>query len=125
MRISAQAAGTIVFVCFVGPGPVAGIVPWLLSGWRFQAVNLPLQCFGAMMIVAGAAPLGDSILRFVREGRGTPAPYAETKTLVVSGCYRYVRNPMYAGVLSIILGQALLLWNSSVLIYGLIAAPAA
>jgi protein-S-isoprenylcysteine O-methyltransferase Ste14 len=40
--------------------------------------------------------------------QGTPAPTAPTRTLVVTGVYRYVRNPMYLSVLTIILGQALL-----------------
>jgi protein-S-isoprenylcysteine O-methyltransferase Ste14 len=39
---------------------------------------------------------------------GTPAPVAPTKNLVVTGLYRYVRNPIYVAVVAIIVGQALL-----------------
>src|SRR4051794_16562123 len=46
-------------------------------------------------------------VRFVREGRGTPAPSAPTEELVVGGLYRYVRNPMYVGVALVIAGQCL------------------
>jgi protein-S-isoprenylcysteine O-methyltransferase Ste14 len=42
------------------------------------------------------------------QGLGTPAPVAPTQSLVVTGLFRYVRNPMYISVLAIILGQALL-----------------
>ena len=52
--------------------------------------------------------------------RGTPAPIAPTKTLVVTGSYRFVRNPMYVAVVSLILGQGLLFGSGAVLVYGLI-----
>lgn len=47
--------------------------------------------------------------RFIRsfrsEGVGTPAPVFPTRDLIVTGLYRYVRNPMYIAVVSTILGQ--------------------
>jgi protein-S-isoprenylcysteine O-methyltransferase Ste14 len=55
--------------------------------------------------------------RFVAEGRGTPAPVAPTERLVVGGLYRYVRNPMYLGVLAAIVGQGLLLGQLGLLAY--------
>ena len=51
------------------------------------------------------------------KGLGTPAPIAPTKFLVVSGLYRYVRNPMYVGVLSAIVGQAFVLQSTLLLEY--------
>jgi len=47
-----------------------------------------------------------------------PAPAIPTRHLVVTGLYRYVRNPMYVAVVSAILGQGLILGNVSVLEYG-------
>jgi protein-S-isoprenylcysteine O-methyltransferase Ste14 len=41
---------------------------------------------------------------------------------VISGLYRYVRNPMYVGVVSIILGEALVLGSGGVLIYAAVVA---
>lgn len=114
---------TLIFVLFVGPGPLIGLVPYLLSGgWHVRDRGDPLSWLGIVLIAAGAVPLGESIVRFVREGRGTPAPYAETETLIVTGFYRWVRNPMYVGVLSMIFGQALLFGSTELLIYGAIAA---
>ena len=49
--------------------------------------------------------------------RGTPAPVAPTETLVVTGVYRFVRNPMYLSVLAIIVGQALLFGSWSLVLY--------
>ncbi len=113
---------TILFVCFLGPGSVIGLVPWWLSHWQLRVTHAVWQLAGGLLFLAGAIPLADSIVRFVREGRGTPAPYAETDRLIVSGFYRYVRNPMYVGVMSMIFGQAILLWNFKILIYGCCAA---
>ena len=42
---------------------------------------------------------------FVSRGEGTPAPIDAPKKLVVSGPYRYVRNPMYVAVLCLIASQ--------------------
>jgi protein-S-isoprenylcysteine O-methyltransferase Ste14 len=50
----------------------------------------------------------DSFSRFALQGLGTPVPIAPPQRLVVTGLYRYVRNPMYVAVIVIILGQALL-----------------
>ena len=53
--------------------------------------------------------------------RGTPAPVAPTETLVVTGVFRFVRNPMYLAVLMIILGQALLFGSRWLVLYAAIA----
>jgi protein-S-isoprenylcysteine O-methyltransferase Ste14 len=45
---------------------------------------------------------------FTRFGRGTPAPWAPPKRLVIRGPYCHVRNPMISGVLTVQLAEALL-----------------
>ena len=62
--------------------------------------------------------LVETFARFALQGRGTPAPVYPTETLVVTGSYRFVRNPMYVAVVSLILGQGLLFGNLAVLAYG-------
>ena len=62
----------------------------------------------------------DSFARFAVQGSGTPAPVFPTKHLVVTGLYRFVRNPMYVAVVSVILGQGLLLGNVRILEYGVL-----
>jgi protein-S-isoprenylcysteine O-methyltransferase Ste14 len=59
-------------------------------------------------------------VRFVREGRGTPAPVAPPEVLVVGGDYRYVRNPMYVAVVACVLGQALVLGSLALLGYAVV-----
>jgi protein-S-isoprenylcysteine O-methyltransferase Ste14 len=111
--------GSAVFF-FVAPGVVAGIVPGTLANWHIGPAFLGLgavRVVGVMLTVAGGLSLLDSFARFALQGRGTPAPVAPTATLVVSGQYRYVRNPMYVAVVTAILGQALLFGSTRVLGY--------
>ena len=68
-------------------------------------------------VAAGLACLLDCFARFALEGRGTPAPVAQTAVLVASGLYRFVRNPMYVSVLIIVSGQALLLGQARLFAY--------
>jgi protein-S-isoprenylcysteine O-methyltransferase Ste14 len=102
------AIGTTLFLG-LAPGVVAGVVPWLLTGWEARSFPLVLRVAGAVLIAAGLPVLFHAFARFVLEGRGTPAPVAPTEKLVVGGLYRWVRNPMYLAVGAIIAGQALLL----------------
>ncbi len=112
------AAGSLVFL-FVAPGVMAGLVPWLITGWEVddELAVLPLQVLGALLIAAGVAVILNAFARFVLEGVGTPAPVAPTEKLVVGGLYRHVRNPMYVAVTSTIIGQALLLGRPLLLAY--------
>lgn len=119
MRRVFAVLGSAVFLV-LAPGTVAGLVPWWISRWRFEAFVfdlLPLRVAGALLIAAGLAGLLDSFARFALQGLGTPAPVFPTRGLVITGLYRYVRNPMYAAVLAVILGQGLLLGNVRVLGY--------
>ena len=112
--------GSALFL-IVAPGTVAGLVPWWISHWQVRAPFLSLAGFragGVLVGVAGLAVLLDSVGRFAFTGQGTPAPVLPTRHLVVVGLYRYVRNPMYVAVVSLIVGQALLLGDLSVLAYG-------
>ena len=110
------AAGTFAFLVVV-PGVVAGLVPWLLTGWDAEAWWPPLRVLGALIIAVGLAVLLEAFVRFVVEGFGTPAPVAPTERLVVGGAYRFVRNPMYLAVGALIAGQALLLGQPVLLLY--------
>ena len=105
----------------LAPGTLAVYVPWLLCHWRFAPPLLgiaPLRVLGALMIAAGLSVLLDSFARFAIQGRGTPAPVASPHHLVVTGPYRYVRNPMYVALTSLILGQGLLFGSVPLLEYG-------
>lgn len=109
------ALGSAVFFV-VAPGVVAGLIPWLLTGWHARSGPWPLRAVGLVLLVAGTAFLVTAFIRFVVEGLGTPAPVAPPQRLVVGGIYRYVRNPMYLAVLACILGQYLLLFQPVLLV---------
>jgi protein-S-isoprenylcysteine O-methyltransferase Ste14 len=118
-RISALLGSAIFLV--IAPGTVAGYVPWLISQWRMGAPLLGISAIrfaGALLILAGLPMLLDSFARFAFEGLGTPAPIFPTRHLVVSGLYRYVRNPMYVAVSALIFGQGLLFGSVPLLEYG-------
>ena len=112
--------GSIVFL-FVAPGIVAGLIPWWISGYRMEPPLLGvelLRWLGVVLVLLGAVLLVETFARFALQGLGTPAPIAPTKSLVVTGSYRFVRNPMYVAVVSLIFGQALLLGSLGTLVWG-------
>lgn len=119
-RRSAAILGSLVFF-LLAPGMVAGVLPWWIAGWHVRPALLgfsALRVAGCLLIVAGLPAVLDSFARFAMQGLGTPAPVFPTRHLVVTGLYRYVRNPMYVGVLTVICGQGLLLGDVRVFAYG-------
>jgi protein-S-isoprenylcysteine O-methyltransferase Ste14 len=113
-------AGSAVFLV-IAPGFVAGFAPWWISGWRMEPPFFGIPLFrlaGGILIALGLIGLLDSFVRFAMQGLGTPAPVFPTRYLVVTGLYRYVRNPMYVAVVSAILGQGLVLGSVTLLEYG-------
>jgi protein-S-isoprenylcysteine O-methyltransferase Ste14 len=110
--------GSLLFVVVV-PGTVGVLLPWAITRWMPAAWGpWPLVvAIAAGLIIAGAAVLLHAVWRFAVEGLGTPSPTAPTESLVVSGAYRYVRNPMYVAVASLIGGQALLCPSLGIVLY--------
>jgi protein-S-isoprenylcysteine O-methyltransferase Ste14 len=124
-RIKA-ALGSLAFL-ILAPGVVAGLIPWLITGWSpLPPGDLPgaLRWTGLLLIAAGLVVVLDAFARFAWDGLGTPAPVAPTRTLVVSGFYRFVRNPMYVAVTALIFGQAILFASLGVALYGVVIAAA-
>jgi protein-S-isoprenylcysteine O-methyltransferase Ste14 len=82
---------------------------WLLrdTGVAPPAVIGPAQAAGAALVVAGGCLVGWSILSFVFVGKGTAAPFDPPRRLVVSGPFRYLRNPIYVGAVIAMAGAAL------------------
>lgn len=121
MNRSHAAAGSALFFA-LAPAVVAGLVPYLLTGWETGGDWwLAVRVLGGALTAAGAAVVVQAFARFVVEGLGTPAPAAPTEKLVVGGPYRYVRNVMYAAVTAAIVGQALLLCRVVLLVYAAVA----
>jgi len=122
MKRALALLGSAVFLV-IAPGTLAVYVPWTFTRWRMAPPLLgvfPMRVLGGLMIAAGLPVLLDSFARFAIQGLGTPAPVAPPQHLVVTGLYRYVRNPIYVAVSSLIFGQGLLFGSVSLLEYGLV-----
>jgi protein-S-isoprenylcysteine O-methyltransferase Ste14 len=98
---------TILFTILV-PGSVLVLIPsWILGGFPKPTPG-PITWLGILVGSLGAAIYFRCAWEFAVRGLGTPAPIAPTKFLVTTALHRYVRNPMYIGVLGVLLGEALL-----------------
>ena len=118
-KVIAVLGSALFFV--IAPLMLAGFIPRWVTQWEFRPAFFGLdltRIFGGILIIVGAPGIVDSFTRFALEGLGTPAPIAPPQTLVVSGLYRYVRNPIYIAVVAVILGQALLFGDQRLLWYG-------
>ena len=97
------------------PTMVVIVVPrWLLrtyapvdSRWASTPVSALPRTLGVMLMLAGVGLVAWCITLFARVGKGTLAPWDPTSRLVAVGPYRYTRNPMITGVLTILVGEAL------------------
>jgi protein-S-isoprenylcysteine O-methyltransferase Ste14 len=98
---------TLIFTVIV-PGFWTVLVPyWVVGRGAGLALRGP-SVAGWLLVAAGAALyLTCAFWGFALRGKGTPAPIDPPKKLVVVGPYRVVRNPMYWGVLSVMLGEAM------------------
>lgn len=100
------------------PGIVAFLVPALLI--RFAPGASSFHPAGLLPLVAGTILLLWCVRDFYVAGKGTLAPWAPTRNLVVIGLYRYSRNPMYVAVSLILLGWAATFGSTRVLVYALV-----
>ena len=98
------------------PGTVAVFVPLSIAGNRHPVSGAGFAA-GIALLALGGAIYAWCVWDFATFGRGTPAPIDEPKKLVVRGLYRFVRNPMYLGVLTTILGWAALFQSMALLRY--------
>lgn len=103
------------------PGFFAGFLPWRYLGVSDVVITWtnPVHLSGLVLIALGSVMLIACIVEFARRGRGTLSPVDPPKELVVQGLYRYVRNPMYLSVLTIVAGEIILTRSGALLVYWL------
>ena len=108
-----------IFFTILLPGTVTVLVPyWLVSRAGDLHSTFPaLRYLGLPLIAIGAVALLWCIWDFFTLGRGTLAPIDPPKHLVARGLYRYVRNPMYVAVVTVLLGEAIFFSSWPVLIW--------
>ena len=106
------------------------VAPLFVSLWmyfvprwiaRAQAFNNP-RALGWIVVAIGAAIGLPCVWEFAWRGLGTPAPFDPPRKLVISGPYRFVRNPMYFGMGLVLIGEAIVFPNITLLMLGLTAA---
>jgi protein-S-isoprenylcysteine O-methyltransferase Ste14 len=98
------------FFTILQPGMVAGVIPYYLLRKQISEITKPWQILHYISLVLFAIGFVITILcilRFAREGRGTLSPVDPTKRLVIHGLYRFSRNPMYVGVMLMLIGEAM------------------
>jgi protein-S-isoprenylcysteine O-methyltransferase Ste14 len=95
------------------PGIFALILPISIG----ISTGQPAQhvAFAAAPLCLGLFLLLWCVREFYAAGRGTLAPWDPPQHLVTTGPYRVSRNPMYIGVVTILLGWCVL-WSSRILV---------
>lgn len=106
-----------VFAFLVLPGMVGFAIPLWISPRRIATE--PVHWLGVPVLAAGIFILLWCVRDFYVAGKGTLAPWTPTRELVRVGLYRYSRNPMYVGVLTILLGWSLLFMSRTLLYYAI------
>jgi protein-S-isoprenylcysteine O-methyltransferase Ste14 len=101
------------------PGMVAFAVPLSLFGHRLREVSVDA---GLVPLVSGILLLLWCVREFYVAGRGTLAPWEPPRHLVVTGLYRWSRNPMYVAVVLILVGWAVVFRSWSLALYALAVA---
>src|SRR5437867_5879191 len=110
---------TLLWSIFV-PTTVTIIIPYFTLSTRLNLLRLhpsKLRFFGILPIVIGVAIYARSAWDFTFVGKGTPAPFDPPKQLVVTGPYRYLRNPIYTFVVLVLLGEAIFFESTALLVY--------
>lgn len=107
------------------PGIVAGLIPYLILGNKTsdifvtQLLHPGLHSLGAIGFIIGFVIMLSCIRNFAIKGRGTLSPAYPTKRLVVAGLYKFSRNPMYVGVILMLIGEAIFFQSADLWVYSL------
>jgi len=84
---------------------------WFIPRWISAGKHVPFELttgWPLIFVVIGGAIALRCIFDFAWTGLGTPAPFDAPRRFVTRGFYRWVRNPMYVGFGTFLVGEALL-----------------
>ena len=101
------------------PFTVTVIVPYLIykGGQGIIPDHIILKIMGGVILLSGGMLFFYTVFLFDTIGKGTLAPWASPRKLVVAGPYKYCRNPMITGVFFILIGEAFVFHSTSILIW--------
>lgn len=120
IRRASRRQTTRMWLVFFGAIPVSLALAERALGWSVHWLEAPLRLPAALLLFALGGGLGTWAAReMVAAGRGTPLPSTCARELVVSGPYRWIRNPMAVGSMVQGLAVALAIGSPIVLIYAL------
>lgn len=114
--------GTLIYLFLLVPFFIIWIPYEILSasGHDIEFTNGVFQHVGLVLIALGVVAYIWCSGSFVFYAKGTPIPFTPTKELVVTGLYKYVRNPLYIAGTLVLLGETLLFLSKGIFIYTLI-----
>lgn len=103
------------FAFLLLPGLMAGVFPALIA--RIPSHRFEPTAFGWIPMVLGLSILVAAVVSFYRRGHGTLAPWDPPTRLVVQDLYRFNRNPMYVGIMLMLMGWCGLAGSLWILFY--------
>lgn len=113
------ATAFVALLFFIGPGAMRDLnQDWGWPRWQTSAG----RAVGVVLILGGVTTALYCSRLFTRVGKGTPIPADPPKHLVISGLYRYSRNPIYVADVAILLGIFLYFGELALLLYAGIGA---
>ena len=99
------------FFTILQPGIVAILIPFWLSGKSIKTIFeqdfVWHHYLGLIIFAVGFVVMLICVINFGMRGKGTLSPADPTKKLVISGLYKYSRNPMYIGVMLMLVGHSI------------------
>jgi len=110
---------TLIFTLLL-PGVFLVLVPYFLLSWFGDGFTVEIgsfRYFGVLPVLLGILIYIQCAWSFASLGKGTPAPIDPPKELVVKALYKYVRNPMYLGVLFLLIGEVIFFGSLLIFLY--------
>lgn len=111
------------FFVVLQPGTVAGLVPYIIAKNEFRNAFSATFRFhhylGILILLTGLLIMLHCVVKFAVDGLGTLSPADPTKRLVISGLYKFSRNPMYVGIIMILTGEVVLSGSVHLLFYSI------
>ena len=93
------------------------LAPWLDKIWGLRlSIPLPVRLLIGIILLVIGVPMVLWTITLLLKTKGTPIPFNPPPTLVLTGLYRVVRNPMHIGWTNVLIGLAILMQSFTLLV---------